>query len=257
MTNKEFLQNLGLNSKQIDIYLYLASSPESSVVEIAKSIKRPRSSIYLELDRLISKGFVTSQKIGKTTKYKIIEPNSLKYKIKEEKEKLTSLTKNIDEFVKNIDHLKTPQASYNSIQVYKDQEGIKQLLWNMLSCKSGLVVGYSPGTLEDVTDRKFSEKWRAEFKRRNLHNKIILNASVSLNWSNVPEFLDKYVEARTLEDKKIKFDREMLMYDNTLVVISKKTDPDQYGIEIEDKLLVQSLFQLFDFIWNEVAKVVK
>jgi len=46
----------------------------------------------------------------------------------------------------------------------------------------------------------------------------------------------------------------MLIYKDTLTVCSLKTDSDQYGIEIKDDLLVKSQIQLFDFLWNHVAK---
>lgn len=256
MTPQEFLKKLGLNKKQIEIYLFLASNPESSVVEISKETKIPRSTIYLELDKLIDDGLVTSQKIQKTKRYKIIDPLNLKHKINDKQKEIRSLGSNINNFVEKIEKLGKENVSYHNIQIYKGQAGVKQLLWNTLNSKNKVVLGYSPGTLESVVDREFAENWRNEFMNRNMKNKIILNSSVKLDWSDIPGFLNNYVEARTLEDKKIRFDRLIFMYDNTLVVISKKDDPNQYGIEIEDELLVQSYIQLFEFIWEEVAKEV-
>lgn len=45
-----------------------------------------------------------------------------------------------------------------------------------------------------------------------------------------------------------------LIYNDVLSVCSLKTDPDQYGIEIKDELLVSSHKQIFNFLWDHVAK---
>ena len=257
VTQKEFLNQLGLSDQQINIYLDLASNPDSTVVQIHKRLFSPRSSIYLKLERLIDKGFVISKKVGKTTVYKITNPEILKLTIEEEAEKLLYLKKNLGEFSKNISNLDSTKEPPKAINIYKGQAGIKQLLWNIINSKAKLVVGFSPGQLENVTDRDFSEKWREEFRNNNMHNRIIFNMPKPLIWSDVPHFLEKNVEAKTLNEKKIKFDRMILIYKDILSVCSLKTDSDQYGIEIRDELLVKSYKQIFDFLWTHVAKTLK
>ncbi len=257
MTQDGFLKQLGLNDQQIKIYLDLASHPESTVVAIHKRLYRPRSSIYLELERLMDRGFVISKKVGKTTFYKITNPDILRLKIEEEATKLHFLKDNLTEFSKSINDLEGNIETPKTINIYKGRAGIKQLLWNIILSKAKLVIGFSPGQLEDVTDRAFSEKWRETFRNNNMHNRIIFNEPKPLVWSDIPHFLEKNVEAKTLDAKKIKFDRMILIYDDILSVCSLKTDSDQYGIEIRDELLVNSYKQMFDFLWSHVAKKLK
>lgn len=254
VTQENFLRQLGLTDEQTKIYLDLASHPESTVVDTHKRLTRPRSSLYLDLERLIHKGFVISKHVGKTTYYKITDPKILKFTVEEEAKKLQFLQKNLTEFTKNIYNLGQKKETIKTINIYKGQTGIKQLLWNILISKAKLVVGFSPGQLEDITDRKFAEKWREEFRNNNMHNKIIFNKPKPRTWSDVPLFLTQNVEARTLDEKKIKFDRMILIYNDILTVCSLKTDSDQYGIEIRDDLLVQSYKQIFTFLWDHVAK---
>src|SRR3989338_159852 len=235
MTPIDYLTKLGLSKKQVKIYLDLATYPESTVVHIHKRIQLPRSSIYLELERLIDNGYVISKKVGKSTFYRISNPKILRLILEEKNEKLQFLTQNLDTF----------------------SERIKQLLWNIIISKADLVIGFSPGQLEHVTDRDFAEKWREEFRNLNMHNKIIFNKPAPLTWSDIPNFLEENVEAKTLDEKKIKFDRMILIYKDILTVCSLKTDSDQYGIEIRDDLLVKSYIQMFEFLWNHVAKTLK
>lgn len=257
MTPDVFLKKLGLTDQQIKIYLDLATHPESTVVQIHKRLHDPRSSLYLELERLIDKGYVISNKIGKTTSYKITNPAILKLTLEDEAKKIRFLTDNLNIFDKSIRELGITKDVPRTIDIYRGKDGIKQLLWNIVMSDAKLVVGFSPGQLEDITDREFAEKWREEFKDRNMHNRIVFNRPKPLIWSNVPGFLEDNVEARTLDKKKIKFDRMILIYNDVLTVCSLKTDSDQYGIEIRDNLLVNSYKQIFDFLWNHVAKTLK
>lgn len=254
VTSTEFLTKLGLSPKQISIYLDLAAHPDSTIVGTHKRLNIPRSSLYLETERMVGKGYVISKHIGKTTLYKITDPKILELTLQQEKSKLTYLTTNLDIFSKNITNLSQTQEPEKSINIYNGQSGIKQLLWNIITSPADLVTGYTPGQLEYVTDREFAEKWREEFRKRGKHNKIIYNQPKPLAWSDVPGFLKENVEAKTLDEKKIKFDRLTLIYGDILTVCSLNTDSDQYGIEIRDELLVNSYKQIFEFLWHHVAE---
>jgi sugar-specific transcriptional regulator TrmB len=254
MKIEKYLEKLGLDDLQQRVYLELSKFSETTVVKLAKVVKIPRSSLYLELDSLIEKGLVVAYKENKTTIYKVTSPENVRSLLVNEQQKVKDLFEGFDDFVSNISKNQSAYKKIYSINVYNEQAGIKQLLWNVLSSGEKEVVGFSPGTLDDIVDREFAENWRMEFKLRGMHNRIILNETVPLDWSDIPNFLNEHVQARTLEQKKIKFEREILIYGDTLAVISTKDNPDQYGIEIQDKLLVSSYQQIFDFLWNEVAK---
>lgn len=257
MNTKQYLVKLGVDPLHAEIYLALAGNGEQTVLQLSRVLGRPRSSLYLELEDMQVSGLVTSTKEEKKTRYKAIPVNSIRNLIHEKQQSLAELFAGFDEFAASVKEEEGAFQQKYEVTVYKGQEGIKQLLWNMLTSGTKEVVGFSPSTMEHVVDREFAEKWRAEFKARRMHNKIIVNKAVPLTWSNVPEFLtEKYVEVRTLEEKKIVFAHEVLFYDKTLLVISTKDDPEQYGIEINDRLLVSSYRQLFDLVWDEVAKKV-
>ena len=173
------------------------------MVEVHNRIHEPRSSIYLELERLINIGYVISKKVGKSTHYKTTNPHSLQPTLEKESEKYKFLIDNLNDFSQNLNQLKTTKDSPQTINIYKGKAGIKQLLWNIIESDAKEVIGYSPGQLEDVTDRKFSERWREEFRRRQKKNKIIFNKPKSLTWSDVPKFLQENVKAKTLDENKI------------------------------------------------------
>ena len=114
----EYLEKLGLSENQIKIYLDLASYPESTVVQIHRRIEEPRSSIYLELERLINDGVVTSKKVGKSTLFKITDPKVFELNLKEESKKLKFLSQNLTEFEKEIKKLEKTKETKKTINVY-------------------------------------------------------------------------------------------------------------------------------------------
>lgn len=251
MEREEYLKRLGLSKKQRKILYSLSKHKESSVVEISTDTKIPRSSIYLELDRLEEMGFAVSVFENGVRRYKLSSRDDFRFIVQGKYKTSLMLLSGVDSFLDNFYDNEIGEAKIN---VYRTKQGIKQLLWKILVSEEKELLGFSPGTLEDVTDHKFAEEWRAEFQARGMINRIILNDTVPMNWSDIPNFLSRNVKAKTLKASKIQFEREVLIYGDTLVLISKKDTPDQYGIEIKDKLLVDSYKQLFNFLWDFVAK---
>ena len=74
MDPKESLKHIGLNEKEIQIYLSLLELGSSTVLAIAKrsGIKRPTA--YLVLQSLVEKGFASRIIKGKNNKPKTILP---------------------------------------------------------------------------------------------------------------------------------------------------------------------------------------
>jgi len=253
---QKYLEELGLEKSHAEIFITLSQNGEQTVLQLSRILNRPRSSLYIDLDEMGKQGLVTIHKELRSTRYKAVAVASIKYILQEKQQKLNNLVEEFADFAKQMNDENNRIKQKYEVTIYKGQEGVKQILWNMLTSPVKEVVGFSPGTLENVVDRSFAEEWRLEFKSRNKYNKIIVNKAVPLTWSNVPDFLNKYVEVRTLEDQKIKFQHEVWFYGETLVVISEKDDPNQYGVEITDSLLVSSYRQLFDFLWDEIARKV-
>jgi len=253
-STKQYLTKLGWEPYHIDIYLALTERGEQTVLQLSRLLAKPRSSLYLELEAMQAKGLVTMRREDKSTTFKAVPVESIKYILEEKRQVLNELFNEFPKFAQNVKVEKGTFAKSYEVTVYKGQEGIKQLLWNVLTSAAQEFVGFSPGTLEHVVDHEFAEEWRAEFKARGKHNKIIVNEAIPLTWSKVPDFLtEKYVEIRTLEEKRITFAHEVWFYGKTLVVMSTKDDPEQYGVEITDRLLVSSYRQLFDLLWEEMA----
>jgi len=174
--------------------------------------------------------------------------------LSEKKTEILNIESQSKSVIKYLKNLKQDNTEKKDVILYRGQEGIKQLLWNILTSGEKELLGFSPGKLEDITDRDFAEKFRFEFRKRKMTNRIILNTHVKMDWSNVKDFLKENVSAKTLEAEKIRFEREVFIYGDTLAVVSKKDDPEQYGIVISDKLLVDSYRQIFEFLWGSVAK---
>ena len=78
MSNKEkLLENLGLKSTAVQIYLYLLNAKKATILEVAKETGIARTNIYNNVARLIQMGLV-GEAIDSGKKFLVPEsPNNL------------------------------------------------------------------------------------------------------------------------------------------------------------------------------------
>jgi len=76
----KFLRSIGLTTRQAKIFLEI-SKEDLPMVNLAKRLEIPRSTLYLELSRMLDKGFIKTIKENYTTKYYPLTPEELKSSI--------------------------------------------------------------------------------------------------------------------------------------------------------------------------------
>ena len=81
----DFLQTVGISRKEIDVYVYLMSVESALPMEIAKSTKMKRSTVYVILDLLKEKGLVREIQTGKRFAYSAEDPERIKFLLEEHK----------------------------------------------------------------------------------------------------------------------------------------------------------------------------
>lgn len=80
MNNSTLLRTLyalGCDHNEALLYLYLAEHGASNISRIAHGTHLSRTTTYLHIDSLLSKGFVTTTKVKERTLYEVCDPSSL------------------------------------------------------------------------------------------------------------------------------------------------------------------------------------
>lgn len=121
---KKSLQQLGLTSEEIEVYITTLRLGTATVLQIAQTVDIPRTTVYLLIDSLVAKGLLV-QEVQEKKKFFIPEsPQKLLQLAQQQKESLTKTISTLQS------HLPQLQAVYN-LKVDKPKvkyyEGVKEV----------------------------------------------------------------------------------------------------------------------------------
>jgi sugar-specific transcriptional regulator TrmB len=249
--NKEIIDQLskvGLAPLTANIYTFLleigSNKTKNTAFYIAKALNLPRSTVYLQLDRLIARSLVSSYKINNVIHFLAEHPNRIQKDLEEKKNIFLDLLPDLEELRKNGN-------TYSSVRTYTGPEGVK-LVFDEIFEKSGLrnlkqLFTISNTKLSEILPKGFPKKLDELKKKYGIHTKMILvphktNAidSVYKNDSNR--------ETRLLPTHYI-FDGSLYIYGDKVVFFSL-ADKEVYSVIIESKTITSMIKNFFTCTWD-------
>jgi sugar-specific transcriptional regulator TrmB len=237
----EELKELGLNDKEIAIYMILLKSGPKTIWEIASSINYKRTSIYDYIKSLLQKNIIVKKIEDKKTFYTAVEPNYLLELINSKREKIISAVKHLNS-LKTIDKTSPSKFIY-----YLGVEGIKTIMNTILSEENSILLGYGSNKLSEEILRFYPEN----FAQKRLEKNIYLNAIIE-PISKFSAFKNKKFAKLT----KIKHNPLMALQKIVVFLTSKKTiilsmdKNEPAGIIIDNKAIYDSQKSLFNYLWK-------
>ena len=160
------LMSLNLDYDEAKIYYILKQFGEQTVAELSRNAGIDRGRVYRRIPHLKEKKII-EQVVGK-------RGITLRVSSTENLGRLLSEKRHTyEELIQELESLSQPpgtgvlEDSQTKVVFYEGKEGIKQMVWNVLTAK-GEAVGYSYRTLWNYLGEKFMNDWTAEFSRRNL-----------------------------------------------------------------------------------------
>lgn len=123
MINK-FLQDIGLNEKEVNIYLELLRVDNSSVLDLAKKTNILRTSIYPIIESLKEKGLVSEIEVGKKINFQAEPPERIAAFIQSQKLKAEEQAQLANEFIPQLKSLSRQTGEKPIVKVYEGREGI-------------------------------------------------------------------------------------------------------------------------------------
>jgi sugar-specific transcriptional regulator TrmB len=234
--DKEIFYQLGLNEKETEIYLCLLRQKESSATEISKLTKVNRTTVYLEIGKLIQKGLISSVTKDSKKYFRALNPEIFLEQLDEKKENFKSILPNLRE-LKKLDMMP-------SFEMYQGKEVIKTLYSDILKTNSEVLLLGATGYAFDILKYSFPQFYKKALNS-NIKARYLANYDTKDIFKNYPK--DK-VRLKYL--KKEHFSEvSTILYNNKVVIQSLKVDKI-YAILIEDKNLFDTYKNYFEFIWN-------
>jgi predicted transcriptional regulator len=126
ITVRNIFHGMGLDAKEIDVYLTLLSLKSAPVSAIAKASKQPRTSIYFILDKLQEKGFVSEVESGKITHYVAEPPEKLITHTQEMQTRFHRIEQQIHDALPFLHALVSPIATTPKVTLLHGIEGMKK-----------------------------------------------------------------------------------------------------------------------------------
>jgi sugar-specific transcriptional regulator TrmB len=244
------LTRLGLTTEESKIYTYLlgvgTDKTKNTAYEISKSLKVPRSTVYLSIERLTAKKLVDSYKINNILHFLAEHPNRIQSDINEKQ--------NIFEgILPLLEDLKKGGNTHYAVRTYTGKDGVK-LVFDEMFDKRTLpelknIYSISSTNLSDVLPNGFPEKLDKLKKKYNIHTKMIAVAS-----SVSPDKLERVYksdsnrESRLLPSK-YTFDGSLYIFQNKVALFSL-TDGEIYSVIMESKTLSHMLKNFFMCTWE-------
>lgn len=224
---REILRGLGITKKEGEILLALYVTKRSTVAELARQSKMPRTTIYTALTSLFEKQIVIRAKVGKRELWEAVSPKQL---LAMKQEHITSLKAIIPDLEALTTAIEITEKS--TIIQYKGLRGLQKVYDMILGLGKGeRVLGFEGGCSSvdkmKILPRAYSRTWQAEVKRKGIVLEVVVSDSLLDVIKNASlEMLDatkgRASIAYTLPDDVMNFQSDILVFGHHVAIISPK-----------------------------------
>ncbi|MFT4283184.1 MAG: TrmB family transcriptional regulator [Candidatus Woesearchaeota archaeon] len=234
MEVKKVLLDMGLQESEIEIYLALLKSGESTATELSKFTGIHRTNVYDLVEKLKQKGIVGTLTKSNVKHFKALNPENLIEYIKEKEEKLIDIIPVINSIAKK-------SKENISVEILKGKQGIKNILNDIVKeGKDYLLFGHLK--FEEILPY-YIIQFMKKIDKLNITEHAILEEKTKI----IPAKKNKY-----------KYLPKKYLFPNATVVYSDKIaiflwQEPYFIIWINSKDLAKSYKAHFNLLW-EIAK---
>lgn len=231
------LKGIGLDYKEIKVYLAVLELGQSTVTPISKKSSFKRTYCYDILEDLKKKKLVD-----------YIEKNGRRHYFAEDPKEIgEQLEKKLTDFQVLLPELRSiynQPAVKPKVRYFEGQEGIIEIYKDAQNTKVLLAIG-SINSIYESIGQIFDEHIDKLVKNEVNVCELLAHEGKS------PEYLKRYTyplqEARYLP-KNVKISTDMMLFDNKLAMISY--DEEMHAVVIESSSIVNTMKTIFELLWN-------
>ncbi len=236
MELKIVLENLGLEEKEVKVYLALLGLGEVTATKLAENTFLDRTLMYQLTNKLIGKGLVSYIVKNNVRYFSAADPATL---LKNLQEKEQQLQKALPE-LESLQKLVKPETK---VEIYRGREGINTIFKMIIRDKKpyyiigGAQEACSIFKLENTIFVKHAEKLK-------LHGNILARKQDKF-------FIGKNEEYRLIPEQLISSTTMMLWNNKTAIFVWSEP---YYCILIENKEITTSNLTTFKYLWENAEK---
>jgi HTH-type transcriptional regulator, sugar sensing transcriptional regulator len=252
---EEVLKNMGLNDKEIKVYLTLMSLGSAPASAIGKRADIERShSIYL-CKSLVKKGFVSYIEKNKTFLFTPKPPKELFKLFNKQKKEIEEKETQLHRVVGELENMINPHASLPKIQFFEGVDGLIDVYKDIL--KEGADI-YDCNVIDKThVHPEIIDYWRDEYMptREKMTNRSFTLYNRETGYEEYTKF-DKKVRRITLflPASRFPFKSQVMLYGKKVAFLSLASS-DLTGALIENDAIWETQMSLFRLAWDAARRL--
>lgn len=241
------LENIGLTEKEARVYLATLELAQSSVQDIAKKAGVNRTTTYVILDSLITKGLASTYQKEKKIYYMAESPETLGSVFALQKKEIEEKQKYMQTLLPELRAIYNRQEDKPTVRFFEGKEGLRTMINEMMSCRDKVVrMIYSVDNLVHV----FNQDEVFQARQIRIQKKISTKVLYTKKQGELPSTPDG--ERIKISEEEFPISADIALFDNRVRIASlggKKLS----GVIIQDAEIYKTLVSLFELAW-EAAK---
>lgn len=241
----KLLQQTGFTEKEARVYLALLEVGAGDVTDIAKAAELKRSIVYVLIDGLVEKGYVTQIPGGKINTYQASDPGLIYNQIK-------NTSKHLGEMLPFLRSLHNKGTKRPKMQYIETKEGMLKVYYDINNYSEQFYLSsyhrlehHFPGALKDWV--KFYEKQKFKFVGRHL----VTSDPKELEFAKY--LIAAGQQVRILPEME-KMTMDFAIYGKNNLAISLLED-EPFMIHIKSEEVVKSIMSVFEIAWRSGKEI--
>jgi len=248
------LQKLGLEEKEVQIYLSCLSQKDPTPTLVAKLTGLKRATVYFYLERLKEKGLIEWE-IHKSRKHISLVPprRGLKRYIAKQKEQIERSEDVMKGILAHMEQVNQETVPGSKVYHYEGQEGIRFAIDKMLHSRKPL---YWFGSMELLLAAAGgAEAWYRMFTARRLQEGTVTYGITDRRILRYPQFSNMKEARRSyrfLEDD-FEVPATLVIFGDSICLGSKQNN-ELRMVLIENAMMAQTLTFMYKVLWSKLSE---
>lgn len=241
------LMEIGLNEKEVKVYLASLELGQSAVQAIANKSGVNRATTYFVIEGLMEKGLISSFHQGKKQFFVATDPDRFVEILEEQERDMRRKSEDLKKLIPQLQSLNNKKSGRPVVRYYEGKEGIFSMISEFSRSASGLVnMAYSVDALEKI----FSDEERSQARAKRISNGVKTKV--------IYTYLDGILQSTPDgERRKVPFEKfpikcDIAVYGDSIRIAS--LGKRLTGIVIEDAEIADSFRAILDLAWEAAEK---
>ena len=247
MLDRELME-IGLNEKEVKVYLASLELGQSAVQAIANKSGVNRATTYFVIEGLTTKGLISSFHQGKKQFFIATDPDRLVGMMEEQEIDMKRKSEELKKLIPQLQSINNKKSDRPVVRYYDGKEGVKTMFTEFLRGEHGGKANMAYSV--DAIDKYFQDEEIVFFREMRINKGI--NTKAVYTFKNGSRESTVESPRRKVPADKFPISCDMAVYNGKVRIAA--LGEHLSGIVIEDKDIAESLRSIFELAWEGAEK---